>query len=429
MVLTTAKKCSTCRNNPVSLLQSVADPKYVLTTPDLPPVSDLEKAVRESLDNPTDGPSLAQRVNNGSRVGILFDDVTRPTPVAALLPLIISHLRQSGVRDEHIYLIHAPGLHISSPADIAAKLGSNLADWPRLADHDARHSKMTFYGITDFGTPVWANSVLSHMDFLIGLGHISPHMDAGFSGGFKIILPGVTSKVTSDSNHCLMISPASGMGQIDGNPVRQDIEQAGQLVGLDLIMNVLVNKDRKVTHVFAGHPIAAHRAGVRSFMEAYTSPMSNYADTAVACTCSKYLCSSIKAVMRANLAVKDGGSIIIVAPNLEGWAPPGSVKRFAVFPESYMTLSTEELAELVVTNNVEEVRHGTAAFNYKGVCEKKNVILVTGSEYGKVARDMNMQIADSVQEAIHRVKPSGGSQGHIVVLPDAENIYPIIHKA
>lgn len=429
MVLPTAKECSTCHNNPMRLLQSVLDPKRVIESPHLPSISNLKKAVWESLDNPIEGPSLAQRVNNGSRIGILFDDLTRPTPVAEILPLIINYLRQSGVRDEHVYLIHAPGLHISSPTDIAAKLGSDLADWPRITDHDARHSKMTFYGITDFGTPVWANSVLSHMDFLIGLGHISPHMDAGFSGGFKIILPGITSKVTTDHNHCLMISPASGMGQIDGNPVRQDIEQAGQLVGLDFIMNVLVNKDGKVTHVFGGHPIAAHRAGVRSFMVAYTSPMSNYADTAIACTCSKYLCSSFKAVMRANLAVKDEGSIIIVAPNLEGWAPPGSVKRFAVFPESYMTLSTEELAKLVVTNSVEEVRHATAAFNYKGVCEKKNVILVTGSEYGKVVRDMNMQIFDSVQEAINRPKCSGGSLGHTVFLPDAENIYPIIHQA
>lgn len=419
-------QCENCQYNPIHGLKHMRWSLSVLTPPRRAPRDDAGAVIRKALEAPIGCAPLAQLVGREARVGLLFDDNTRPTPVSAMLPVIVSHLRTSGVKDENLYLIHAPGLHMTSASDLASKLGTKFQDWPRIVDHDARHSKMTFFGITKLGTPVWANSVLEDMNVLLGLGHIAPHMDAGFSGGHKIILPGVTSKTTTDHNHCLMLSPASAIGRCDGNPVRQDIEEAGRLVGLAFVVNVLLNRERQITDVFAGDPVKAHRAGVKRFMEVDVSLLPGPADVVVACTCSRYLCNCLKALIRADLAVKPQGFIVLLAPNVEAWAPPGAVKRFTVFPEQYMTLSTAELAELVVTKRVDEVRHATAAFNYRGVCERRQVIFVTGSPYGDVVRDMHMRVADSVASAADMIRCSLPVDAEGAVLLDAENVYPAI---
>jgi len=185
------------------------------------------------------------KINGNSRIGILFDDITRPTPIKEMLDVFIDLLIEAGAEQNNIYLIHAPGLHISGENEIKEKIGSKYFGWPTLVDHDARNSDMTYKGITHFGTPVWVNSVIEKMDILIGFGSIRPHMDAGFSGGNKIILPGIASKKTIDTNHQMMLSPNSKMGKLKGNPAREDIEEAGKLVGLNYILNVTVNEKKK----------------------------------------------------------------------------------------------------------------------------------------------------------------------------------------
>jgi len=197
-----------------------------------PPKIDFNQNWRNVLKNYFEKPIGCSKlkINGNSRIGILFDDITRPTPIKEMLDIFIDLLLDAGAKQNNIYLIHAPGLHISGKIEIKEKIGSKYFSWPTLIDHDARNSEMTYKGVTHFGTPVWVNSVIEKMDILIGFGTIKPHMDAGFGGGNKIILPGIASKNTINSNHKMMLSPNSKMGKLKGNPVREDIEEAENLL-------------------------------------------------------------------------------------------------------------------------------------------------------------------------------------------------------
>ena len=114
--------------------------------------------------------------------------------------------------------------------------------------------------------PVFVNDVLDQVDLAIGLGQISPHMDAGFGGGGKIILPGVSGKPTVEQNHAFMIAPGSRLACIEGNPVREDIDEAAALTNLGFIVNTVTDNRGRVAHVAAGEPCAAHRAGAAAKM-------------------------------------------------------------------------------------------------------------------------------------------------------------------
>lgn len=178
-----------------ALLERAASKEWeTISTPETRPVHNADEAVARALAEPIGAPELGRLVTTESRVGILIDDITRPTPVSAILPGVMHCLFTSGVRKENICFIHAPGLHMNGPDDFAARLGETFSAWEWLVDHDARHSPMAYFGMTSFGTPVWANSVVREVDLLLGIGSIRPHMDAGFSGGCKIAVPGISAK-------------------------------------------------------------------------------------------------------------------------------------------------------------------------------------------------------------------------------------------
>ncbi|MCR4425115.1 MAG: lactate racemase domain-containing protein, partial [Firmicutes bacterium] len=394
--------CKSCSCDPECVKPSIPCGCSIYEPPEGQPVADLRDAILTALNTPVGSPPLGELVGSGSKVGVIFDDLTRPTPVAAILPVLVAYLLEAGVSEEHICLVHSPGLHIHEEGSLEAKVGSAFAGWPWVVDHDARHSPMVFRGITSFGTPIWANSIVDELDFMVGLGSVIPHMDAGFSGGHKIVMPGIASKTSVDHNHCLMLSPKSAMGRVDDNPVRQDLEEAGELIGLNFVINTVVDHERRPTAVVAGHPVKAHREGVRRFLETRTTRLPKRVDTVVACTCSPYMNECLKALIRADMALEPGGTLVLCAPRVSGWAPPGAVKRFATFPQDYLNLSTEELAEMVVTNNVDETRHATAAFNYKTVCETHDVVVVANPSHaghlgalGKCVDDLK-QVLDCI---------------------------------
>lgn len=400
-------------------LQSVlgsSTPTYV--SPDGRPLADVATAVTEAIESPVGSGALARLVGPGKKVGILFDDVTRPTPVAAILPPLMEYLCDAGVREADICLVHSPGLHIHGENAIRIKVGERFANWSWLVDHDARHSPMVFRGITALGTPVWANAVIEDLDFMIGLGSITPHMDAGFSGGHKIVMPGIASKKSIDHHHCLMLSPKSALGRVDDNPVRQDIEEAGSLIGLDFVVNTVIGADGCAIAVFAGDPISAHRAGVDYFMKTRTVRLHTKPDMVIACSCSSYMVDCLKGLIRADMALRSPGTIVLYAQEVSQWARPGAVRTFATFPEEYMTLSTEKLAEMVVAKTAEETRHATAAFNFRGVCERHRVVLVANSAYRGMADRMGMEVVESLDDI--------AISDNCAIFLNAGDIFPVV---
>ena len=219
-----------------------------------------------ALRNPHGVASLKDIARGRKRVVILVSDYTRAVPVKMLLLPLVDELHQAGISESQITIIIAGGLHRPSTREEIARIVGN--DWVKrltVVNHNALDSdRLTFLGKTKRGTPVWINSLVSESDLCIALGQIEPHEYAGFTGGRKSILPGVSGEETIRFNHSpeMIEHPLAKPGMLEGNPVHEDMVECALMAGIDFIVNVVVNRDLKPIGVFTGDMLEAHGKGV-----------------------------------------------------------------------------------------------------------------------------------------------------------------------
>lgn len=275
--------------------------------------------IKKALENPIKSRRLSEIVNPDSRVAIIVSDVTRPTPTAKILPPLLEELRLGGAKDENIKIIFALGLHRHQTEEESKKLvGEEIYKNIRCIQHDTRRCKCI--GVTSRGTPIEIFEDVLDADIIIGTGSIEFHYYAGYSGGAKSVLPGVSSQEAVLTNHKMMIEEKAVSGRVDG-PVRQDMEEAAKISGLDFILNVVLDSKKEIVAAIAGDFIEAHRKGVEVVDSMYKVPVEP-AD-AVIVSCGGFpkdinLFQANKALDNATQAVKEGGSIILVAECAEG---------------------------------------------------------------------------------------------------------------
>ena len=192
---------------------------------------------------------------------IVVDDIARPTPAARVIPTILSELRDGGISDGRIRFLMALGCHRAmTRSEMARKLGEQVVQTYQVLNHTP-YERLVRVGETSRGTPVDVNGYFAEADLRIGVGQISPHGGPGWSGGAKIAIPGVAGIETITANH----KPGrlrSGLVTLEGNEWRSDMEEAARLVGLDAIVNCVVNSTRGIAGLFVGDTVAAHRRGV-----------------------------------------------------------------------------------------------------------------------------------------------------------------------
>lgn len=298
---------------------------------DLPAV-DLERAVAEALDAPIGTAPLKELIRGKRKIVFLVEDATRDTPLARIVPVITDYLAQSGIPDDAIRFLTAPGTHrIMTSQEIEDKLGSETVRRFKILQHDATVPE----DMTDLGTvnvksaaggyaiPVRVNRHAIEADFLIGLGNIVPHSDAGFSGGAKILQPGVCDCATTSATHAAAgFCPDIPLGMVDGNPCREGIEAVAHKVGLSFILNVVKNSKNEVIGVFAGDFIEAHRAGAALSRQSFKVDIPAPADIVVVSSSPADLdyWQAEKGLISAYFAVKQGGIVVFVAPCFEGLA-------------------------------------------------------------------------------------------------------------
>ncbi|MGA9187472.1 MAG: nickel-dependent lactate racemase [Methanosarcina sp.] len=275
--------------------------------------------IKKALENPIKSRRLSEIVNPDSRVAIIVSDVTRPTPTAKILPPLLEELRLGGAKDKNIIIIFALGLHRHQTEEESKKLvGEEIYKNIRCIQHDTRRCRRI--GVTSRGTPIEIFEDVLDADIIIGTGSIEFHYYAGYSGGAKSVLPGVSSQEAVLTNHKMMIEEKAVSGRVDG-PVRQDMEEAAKISGLDFILNVVLNSKKEIVAAVAGDFIEAHRKGVEVVDFMYKVPVEP-AD-AVIVSCGGFpkdinLFQANKALDNATQAVKEGGSIILVAECAEG---------------------------------------------------------------------------------------------------------------
>ena len=246
---------------------------------DMPALS--AEAMRQTLRRPIGSPALTELAKGKTKAVIIVDDLTRPTPAADLLPLLIEDLMRGGLSESAIIVMLAGGTHLpASLEDMAKKVGGSLPPSIKIMAHDSRGDLVNL-GISPAGLPLHLNRIVMECDLKIGVGCIYPHPIAGFSGGAKIILPAVCGVETTRMMHDYLRGSRDRAGSIH-TELRRDMVAVARKVGLDFIANVTLNHRREISALFAGDVVQAHEAGVRMAQRLYAVPLLPEADVVVA---------------------------------------------------------------------------------------------------------------------------------------------------
>lgn len=283
---------------------------------DAPPLD--EAGIRRAFQNPTGTRTIREMAKGKKEVAILFDDMSRPTPSADLIPFILEELAAAGIPDSNIRFIAAIGAHgTMNGIDFRKKLGEDVMGRFMVYNHNP-YENCTPLGKTSYGTPVAINSEFAACDLTIGIGAIVPH-PFGFGGGCKIILPGVASMDTIDANHTrLGRSPQVHAGALDDNDLMLDIIETAQMAGLDIKVDAILNMKREVTALFVGDPVAEFKEGVKLAREHYRTEMVYDADIVVANCFSKANEMLLAPVVASPMLPTAGGDMVVIAITPEG---------------------------------------------------------------------------------------------------------------
>jgi nickel-dependent lactate racemase len=282
--------------------------------------------INDAFSHPIGSPPIRELAKGKQEVVILFDDLTRPTPVADLVPYVLKELEAAGISDEHIRFIAAIGAHRAlTRIDFVKKLGEAVLDRFPVYNHNP-YENCTYLGETSRGTPVAINSEVMRCDLKIGIGSITPHAAASFGGGGKILLPGVASIDTIGANHALAArarergrsgSMTYGLG-FEENELRLDIAEAAKMAGLDIKVDAIINNKREITALFVGEPLAAHLEGVKLAKEVYATEPLGDRDIVIANAYAKGTEPFHASAVGARMLTEAGGDLVLIIDTPEG---------------------------------------------------------------------------------------------------------------
>lgn len=280
-----------------------------------------EAEVVRALRDPIGSQRLRDIVRPGETVAIVTSDLTRPMPTALVMPALLDELYAGGVRPEDITLVFALGCHRPQTEAERKKLAGERA-FREIRCVDSDPTDCISYGSTSRGTPVDITRAVAEADRRICLGNIEYHYFAGYSGGAKAIMPGVSTREAIQANHSRMVLPECCAGALETNPLRLDIEEAGAMLGIDFILNVVLSEHKEVLRAVAGDPVKAHRVGCAFLDSLYRKELTEPADIVIVSQGGApkdlNLYQTQKALDNAKHAVRDGGVIILIGSCREG---------------------------------------------------------------------------------------------------------------
>ena len=313
----------------------IPDKNYLgtLRPQQVPGVKNPEKEIKKALHHPIESPRLTELVSSKDTVVILVSDISRPSPSHLILPPVLAELKEAGVPPQKVTLVFGLGIHRNQTEDEKkALLGKSVYSQFRSIEHDLNHC--VYLGETGQGTPIEVFQEVAEASFVIATGNIEYHYYAGFSGGSKALAPGVCSRRTIEQNHKKFLAPGARSGEIQGNPIREELEEIAQKAGIDFMVNVVLNPEKQVIKAVAGDVTKAHRQGASFLDRISRTYVPEKADIVVVSPGGFPrdidLYQTHKAMEHALPALKDGGILITVGQCRDGLG----VKPFAqVFDE------------------------------------------------------------------------------------------------
>lgn len=349
---------------------------------DLPPLPDPAAALRRAMDEPIGTPPLRDLVRRGDKVALLTGDRITDRMLGSrdgLGHVILDYLNAAGVPDQDVTFVFAPGTHPHRNAD--EKIGPALINRVgRYVKHHAdRDEELAFRGYTSRGNALWINKAVAEADVVIGVGEICPNTHGGWTGGGKMILPGVAGQATVEHNHRNLMLPEMPLGLADGNPLRLDMEEAADLGGLTFKIDVLVDSCERMVDVYSGDFRREHRAALPKARQIWMTPMERtdvcvfYPGDTRERTLESAMFISITA---ADLATHPDGIIIACLSATDGYAngdglPYNDRQR----GRDVLKMTAEEIARDMILGRG-NTRTGSIHFATRHCLDRKRVYLV-----------------------------------------------------
>ncbi len=403
----------------------------------LPGVEDIRQETEKALGQPLGMPRLAEMVSPQTRIALVIDDDSRPTPVAALLPAVVAELERGGASLEQVTLVVALGVHRPmSEEEIARRVGGQYVPGLQIATHDPDDPEgLALLGTTQRGTPVYVNRAVAGADLVISIGCIEPHIIASFGGGYKNIVPGVAGRATIAHNHTLNCQPATfnSVGQpIEQNPMRLDLEEAcGLLRPPVFIVNAVLNSALHVVRVVAGHPIDAHRAGVSTSAQIYGVSVPRLADVLITAShpMDQDLRQGVKAAANTIRAVRRGGVQLTLIRAEEGVGVFGLANRRLPLGRNGLKLVAPLLLPLVPRLRLRSMGEEDRFFLYFALQAMRHATLLAYAPTIPAEVRQNLpfiRFVESVEEGIAIARRRFPQQASVLVFPHGGSTYPIL---
>ncbi len=387
---------------------------------DVPAASDQEAVVCAALENPVGGVSFEQFRGVRSAV-IAVNDKTRPVPHQFLLPPLLRQLERWGLPPEKILLIIATGTHTPTPPEeFASILPQEILERYPVISHDSDDERnLVSLGSTSRGTPVWVNRRYYEADLRIVVGNIEPHHFMGFSGGVKSASIGLTGRNTINQNHIMLMDAQSRVAAYH-SPIRQDVEEIGQKIGVHLALNAVLNGKKQIVQAFFGEPVAVMLAGIPVARKICQTPVQGLYDLVIASVGGHpkdiNLYQSQKALTHASMLTRDGGVAILVADCPEG-SGSAAYEQFVNQVSSHQEAITrfKEMGFRVGPHKAYQIARDAIRIQ---------VILVSSMDVGRVRKLLLAPAAD-IQSAIQQAFALLPPNPRIAILPRATNTIPV----
>ncbi|MCD2346193.1 nickel-dependent lactate racemase [Clostridium guangxiense] len=389
-----------------------------------------KEIVERALDNPIGSKSLEELVKDKKNMVIITSDHTRPVPSKITIPILLTRIRRVNPNID-IKILIAAGLHRpTTKEEMVEKFGETLVKNENIICHKAKDKdNLLKIGILPSGGELWINKLAVETELLISEGFIEPHFFAGFSGGRKSILPGISGAETIMANHCseFINSENSRTGKLFNNPIHGDMLYAAKASKLAFILNVALDKDKKIISAFAGDSEFAHNKGCE-FVSKFYGVSGTKSDIVVTTNggypLDQNVYQAVKGMTAGESLCRDGGVIIMIASCCDGHGGESFYRNVADAKNP-----KELLSKILKVSKKDTVPDQWEFQILARILNKHKVIIVTDMCYPKIIEDMHMYHARDFKRALELAFEIVGKDAEITLIPDGvSSIVEAIHN-
>ncbi|HEX2979292.1 MAG TPA: nickel-dependent lactate racemase [Anaerolineaceae bacterium] len=363
-----------------------------------------------------------EHFRGSGQVVVAINDKTRPVPHDILLPPLLSRLEEIGIPKDHITLIIATGTHIPmTPKEYKMVVPEPILEQYRVVSHDCDAGDLIELGKTQRGTTVRVNRQFYEADLKILVGNIEPHHFAGFSGGQKTAAIGLTGRDTINHNHAMLVDPLARIGEYERNPLRQDIEEIGQMIGAHYALNAVLNAEKKIIAAYFGDPAEVMRVGIPTSRSVTQTQVAHPYDLVIASAGGHpkdiNFYQAQKALTYAALLARDGGTVILCVACEEG-SGSLSYERFMEGVPSF-----DAVMEKFARVGFQVGPHKAIQVALIG---RRVKIIVVSQMPADLVRRFLLVPAPDLQTAVRLAQAALPEIAEVAILPHATNTIPLL---